>query len=201
MKNKMSIFGRLKHQYWRVCSALLCLMAFSMVSAPAAKAQFSEYEIKAALCYNFAKYVDWSEKMFKKGSSTLVLGIYGTDPFGSVIDNMMRGRVLKGKYYVEVRRISTLKEFKDVHIVFVGRSEQANIKRVLEHIRQYAGASVLTIGDGIPDFCKMGGMINILDDYTFQLNLGAFTNAGLVIDNKLINIAAAIVPSSNETGN
>jgi hypothetical protein len=58
---------------------------------------------------------------------------------------------------------------------------------------------VLTIGDGIKGFCKMGGMINMLDDFTFELNPKEANKADLIVDNKLMGIASHLI-ATDETG-
>ena len=173
--------------------AFLMLFILYLASPQKAQAQFTEYEIKAALCFNFAKYIDWPERMFSKNGNKIILSIYGSDPFEEVIDKLMRGRSVKGKYYIEVRRATSLRDLKGSHIIFISRSERNNIGKVLNYIEGFSGTSVLTIGDNIEGFCQAGGILNLLDDYTFQINVVAANNAELLIDNKLINIAADIV--------
>jgi hypothetical protein len=169
-----------------------------------AHAQFSEYEIKAALCYNFAKYIEWPERMFPKDPANaetrkIVLAIYGSDPFGSVIDNLVRGRFIKGKYYFEVRRATSLRDLQGAHIIFISRSERNDVRKILEYTKSFKRPSILTIGDNIDGFCKMGGVLNLLDDYTFQINLAAAGQAELLLDSRLINIAVDIIPTDETT--
>lgn len=183
----------IKHKYITQWFGVMALCLWFFTTPQKAHAQFTEYEIKAALCFNFSKYIDWPERMFSKEGNKIVLSIYGSDPFASVIDDLMRGRSVKGKYYIEVRRATTLRELKGSHIIFISRSERHDIAKIIEYIKGFRGTSVLTIGDNIEGFCQAGGILNLLDDYTFQINVVAANNAELLIDNRLINIAADIV--------
>lgn len=162
-----------------------------------AKAQYTEYEIKAAMLVNFAQHNDWPEHIFDKQQNKIILTIYGSDPFGKVIDNMVRGRTVQGKYYFEVRRVSDLKDLKGSHIIFISKSERNNIHKIIEYINSFRRSAVLTIGDEIEGFCKKGGIINILEDYTFNVNWDAASDQGILLDNRLLNIANEIVPTDS----
>src|SRR5262249_42923351 len=53
-----------------------------------------EYEIKAAFLYNFAKFVEWPAETFADANAPLILGIVGEDPFGSRLDQMVKGKTV-----------------------------------------------------------------------------------------------------------
>lgn len=161
-----------------------------LVSTPKqANAQFSEYEIKAALCFNFAKYISWPERLFEREGNKIILSIYGSDPFGEAIDRVMRGRTLKGKYRIEVRRALSLRDLRGSHIIFISRSEKLEARKIIEYTKRFKNPSILTIGDNIAGFCESGGIINLMDNYTFHVNPKKADNSGLLLDSRLINIA------------
>lgn len=169
-----------------------------MLAAPnRVKAQYTKYEIKAALVINFARHCDWPDRMFDKRQNKIVLTILGSDPFGNVIDDAVRGRKVQGKYYFEVRRVSDVKDLRGSHIIFISASERNNIRKIIEYIKGFRRSAVLTIGDEIDGFCKKGGIINILEDYTFNVNWDAASDQGILLDNRLLNIANEIVPTEN----
>jgi len=167
------------------------------MSVTKAEAQYSEYEIKAAMLVNFAKHCGWPDRMFDRRQNKIVLTIFGADPFGKVIDNVVRGRTLKGKYYFEIRRVSDLKDLRGSHIIFISKSERNNIRKITEYIKSFRRSSVLAIGDGIDGFCKQGGIINLFSDYTFNVNWNAASEQGILLDNRLLNIANEIVPTES----
>src|SRR5436305_13849150 len=41
----------------------------------------SEYEIKAAFIFNFARFIEWPAKSFSSPTSPLVIGVLGQNPF------------------------------------------------------------------------------------------------------------------------
>ncbi|MDW8286548.1 MAG: YfiR family protein [Flammeovirgaceae bacterium] len=158
-----------------------------------AHAQYSEYEIKGTMIFNFAKFITWPEKVFDKDNK-IVLGILGDDPFGEIIDNIVKGRMVKGKSW-EVRRGKTVDELRSCHIIFIGKGNEESIATILEEIySKRQRASVLTIGDNIPNFCELGGMINFKQgSYMFSINANAMTNASLLIDVNLLKFADEII--------
>src|SRR6185503_1059334 len=48
----------------------------------------SEYQMKAAFLYNFAKYVDWPASALPE-HAPLVIGVFGEDPFGGALEEIL----------------------------------------------------------------------------------------------------------------
>lgn len=168
------------------------VITFCVSANNSAFAQFEEYEIKAVQLYTFAKYVTWPEKIFK-GQSKIILGVLGDDPFGDKLDKVLKNRPVNGKLW-EIRRAHTSKELRGCHIIFVCKSEEPIIKKIMEELSGYRNSSVLTIGDNIHKFCGYGGIINFTEEkYLFEINLKAATDSDLVLSTQLLRIAKAIV--------
>ena len=142
-----------------------------------------EYEVKAAMLYNFAKFVEWPGE----GREPLVIGVLGKDPFGPVLDEVVRDKTVHGRPLV-VRRFHQLAELGACHILFIARSESRLIPEVLEPLHK---AGVLTVAD-IDQFAKSGGVIGFTMDngrIRFEINLGAARRAGLRISSRLLGLA------------
>lgn len=176
----------------------LLLLFFGLFSQKAT-AQYKEYEIKAGVLHTFMKHVTWSDEVFDKRSNTIVLTIFGSDPFGTVIDNVFRGRTIKGRY-VEIRRTDDIKNLKGSHIVFISRSERNNVCRILEYIKDFKRASVLTIGDNIEGFCQKGGMVKLngTGNFYFSLNWNEMSNYGPVPDTRLLELADKLINTDQD---
>ena len=65
-------------------AALLLLAALAPASAGAAdgRSEYTEYQVKAAFLYNFAKFVKWPDGPGSGGPRPLVITVFGEDPFG-----------------------------------------------------------------------------------------------------------------------
>src|SRR5271163_1246273 len=46
-----------------------------------------EYPLKAVFLLNFAQFTDWPTNAFDQPDSPLVIGVWGNDPFGAVLDD------------------------------------------------------------------------------------------------------------------
>src|SRR5581483_2580811 len=76
-----------------------------------------EYKVKAAFLLNFAKFVEWPPTAFPAADSPIAICIVGRDPFGSTLDDLVRGEVIDGRKLV-VRRIPEFAERQACHILF-----------------------------------------------------------------------------------
>lgn len=155
----------------------------------------SEYLIKAGFIYNFAKLVEWPTTAFAQTDSPIVIGIFGVDPFGATLDRVLDGKKINGRGFV-VRRLKSVSDVKDCHVVFVSSSETAHYEKAIQSVK---GMPVLTIGEG-PGFAQRGGVINLtLEDnkVRFEVNVGAARQADLTISSRLLALAKIIQPESD----
>ena len=170
---------------------LLLFLALGRGAAWAEAPSASEYEVKAAFLYNFAKFVEWPPTAFADQSSALVIGVLGDDPFGVDLDRAVEDKTVNGRALV-VRRFKRLEEVTTCHILFVSASESGRLAHVLELLRT---SSVLTV-DEDDQFVHLGGIINftIRDNKVhFVINAEAAQQAGLKISSKLLKVADTVL--------
>src|SRR5437764_14804811 len=85
----------------------------------------SEYLIKAGFIFNFAKFVEWPSNAFAQPDSPIVIGVLGTDPFGTIIDKIVQDKKIGTRGFV-VKRLkwgTDIHELKECKIMIVGSSE------------------------------------------------------------------------------
>ncbi len=166
--------------------ANICLLLIPALLPPARAADEAlEYQVKAAMIYNFAKFVRWPDG--EAAGKPLVVGVLGDDPFDGSLELALAGRSVFGSP-VQVRNLDPSHGPFDCDVLFVGRSERRRIPQVLEQVR---GRAVLTISD-IDEFASAGGMIGfVIEDgrIRFEVNLDAARRAGLQISSKLLRLA------------
>lgn len=165
---------------------LAIMLLLSFLSGNGAHAQRpTEYEVKAAFIYNFAKFVEWQ----KPADEALPLCIIGDDPFGSAIKNV-EGKTVAGKR-IAVRRIKSLEELKGCQMLFISSSE----KRKLGEITGLAkDIGILTISD-TENFAEKGVVINLYmeeDNVRFEINIDAASDARLKINSRLLSLARIV---------
>ncbi|MEP7340325.1 MAG: YfiR family protein [Acidobacteriota bacterium] len=170
---------------------MVVFFAMSLVPASEARAQAaSEYQVKAAFLYNFAKFVEWPSEAFSNGGAPLVIGVIGDDPFGSAIDQTIKGKSING-HPLTITRLKWGQNLRACHILFISSSERKRLAQVLESLK---GSSVLTVGD-MDQFSQQGGIINLVMDASkvrFEINTSAADQARLKISSKLLILAKPV---------
>ena len=168
--------------------ALLLPVALLLAAAsPLAAQVFKEYEVKAAMLYKFAGFVEWPAT---PAGAPLCIGVLGHDPFGPALDQAIQGKSINGRPFV-VRRFKTGQGTGNCQIVFVSSSETKVLRGILDRLRR---EPVLTVGD-TPGFCEDGGIINLeLADNRvhFQINPEAAELARLVVSSRLLSLASIV---------
>lgn len=172
---------------------LLAVFALPGLAASVSAQAAAEYDVKAAFLYNFAKFVEWPPDAFDSPGSPMTLCIVGKDPFGDVLDTLVRGETLQGRPLI-VHRTRDLLEVRDCHVVFLSRTEQARQDEVLATVR---GAGILTVGEG-DSFLREGGIIRFVleaNRVRFEVNLDAAERNGLKLSSKLLRLARSVQPA------
>ena len=146
----------------------------------------SEYTIKAAFIYNFARFTEWPDE-----SNELKVCIYGEDPFGSSID-ILNGKQSNGRT-IKVIRTRSIDEVKSCHIAFLNIIPPVRrlFTRALQDIE---GANVLTVSDaeGVIDFGVMIGLKLENDKVAFDVNHTVAKASNIEISAKLLRLAKVV---------
>ncbi|MDB6021637.1 MAG: hypothetical protein JWQ04_1494 [Pedosphaera sp.] len=147
----------------------------------------SEYQVKAAFLYNFAKFVKWPESAFAESNSPITIGIVGEDPFGSALALAVKDKTING-HPLNLRPVTSPAEMRFCQVVFLCQKPKRNLAETVAALKQ---ASILTVSE-TDRFTEAGGMINFVMEGTkvrFEINDAAATQAGLTISSKLLNLA------------
>lgn len=187
----------MKNRFHKICLAV-CLgtLALPALAAPAAGAEFSAPQVKAAFLYNFTKFVDWPAAAFSTPDAPLVLGILGPTPVGAAAMQSLADKKVMGRP-LEVRLISGIEEAKRCHILFISVTEQPRLAQLIDSLR---GSSILTVSD-IEHFAERGGSIGLTtvkQKIRFEINIAAAREAGLVVSSQLLTLATAIHRSTRK---
>lgn len=161
------------------------------MGAPAA--QPTEYEVKAAYLFNFAKFVTWPGQAFDSPNAPLTICIAGPDKFGASLDSLIAGERIGGRP-IAAKRIAEPGDMGGCHIVFVGASEAARARSFLDSAHK---RNALTVSD-MPHFAERGGMIQFVLDggrVRFDINLKAAQDAGLALSSELLKVAGRVMPA------
>jgi len=158
--------------------------------APRGVPKAQEYDLKAALLLNFARFVEWPATAFANASTPIVIGILGDDPFGVSLDTLVAGETVRNHPLV-IRRYSSVDQADSCHILFVSSSEGTKLGHISEVL---AHRSVLTVGD-TKDFAAHAGIIGfelVQRRLRLWINVTAATDAQLTISSKLLRQAEIV---------
>ncbi len=165
---------------------LVALALFSAGESRAADGSL-EYDVKAAFLLNFTKFIEWPESAFEGPGSPMAVCILGNDPFGSTLERMVNGEVVKGRR-LTARRMKSTPSPKSCQVLF-----WTNPQKDLEGLAK-SGLGILTVGEG-ERFLREGGMISfVIQDrrVRFDVNPAAAERAGLKISSKLLAVARSV---------
>lgn len=164
------------------------LSAAILACWPCAAQPSLEYEVKAAFLLNFTRFIDWPQDAFASDSSAFAICILGKDPFGAVIDEIVKGEAVKGRGLV-VRRIAQAPAPQTCQVVFLDASRK-DVAKDLAGL----GRGILTVGEG-ENFVRDGGMIGfVIEDrrVRFDINRRPADAAGLKLSSRLLSVAHSV---------
>ena len=194
----MSVYFQIPRGRWRARMAIFLLAVSPLFGeAGADPTGLSEYQVKAAFIYNFAKFIEWPPQAFPSTNSPVILGVVGDDPTSKDI-NAVAGRTV-GTHRIQVEWFPVWRADLFAHappqcqILYLLPSERLQAPAIMETVRSQ---TVLTICDGVKDFAQVGATINLITTpegkIRFEINIDAAKRAGLKIESPLLNLARIV---------
>lgn len=158
----------------------------------------TEYQVKAAFLYNFAKFVEWPRHSWSDAAEPLVIGVLGQDPFGDGLERIFKANAIAGRR-VTVKRSAIIEDLRGCNILFISASEKKRVPQILKSLDR---PGVLTVGDA-RDFTRQGGVIGFTmedDRVHFEINVDAAARTGLKLSSKLLNVATIVHDGRSAVG-
>ena len=165
-------------------AAVVCWAAAEAAEPP------TEYQVKAAFLFHFARLTDWPPEALGD-DRPFVIAVVGRDPFGDVLDRTMAGQSAHGRP-IHVRRYASLDELREPpQIVFVS-APRAAVTRVLA---RFQDTPVLTVSD-VAGFAEQGGIVGFRltseNNVRFDVNLAAAETHGVRISSQVLKLARVL---------
>jgi hypothetical protein len=151
----------------------------------------SEYELKAAFVYNFAKFIEWPDDSFSAPDDPFVIGVLGDDPIASMLVRNLAGKTVRERRLV-TRRFGGVSELERCHILFIAGSEAPRLAAALQAVGRQP---VVTVGES-DGFAQHGGVVGFLMEgarLRFEVNLDAAERANLRISSQLLKLATRVL--------
>jgi len=183
------------------CATVLAAL-LSLAAAAPTRGQdnpSTEYQVKAAFVFNFAKFVEWPVDTFKSENDPIVFCVFRHDPFGSALDEIIRGKAINNRA-VLARRITELPDLKSCQLIFVSSVEYGHLSEVLKSLK---GTSALVVGES-EGFAERGGGIEFFQEdkkLRFAINVDAIQRARLTVSSKLLALARIVHDQVHPRGN
>ncbi len=168
----MKLFQNILNLQSRIHSFfVICLLGLSFLAAPASYANKKDDALKTSLLFQFAKYIDWENKI----GGSFDICILGGDVDAAEMSKYS-GKQISGEN-VNMRSVQSPDNTESCEIVFISSEQTAG----LDVAEIFKARSVLTVGE-VDDFIDKGGMINFIRKGTrvkFEIARGPMESAGL----------------------
>jgi hypothetical protein len=150
-----------------------------------------EYPLKAAYLYNFANYIEWPASAFPSDTSPFTIGVLGSDPFGTILDEVAATKKVHDRRIV-IARFANAGQVKPCQILFiassVSRSQRADAQARL------ANLPVLVICDSGAEQSP-GEVIHFITENNrirFTVNARLAKQSDLRISSKILALAKTV---------
>ncbi len=177
------------HMTRRLTLGLLAAALFLSAPRPLRAEGAQEYQVKGAMVYNMAKYIEWPAGSFASNGAPLMICSMGRGPFAAALEPY-RGKTVLG-HPVIVRHLQVGEELGECHLLVVSGVEKRYLAGILDLARR---RSVLTVGD-LPDFARQGGIIGLVEQegrVRFEINVKAAHQSRFKISSQLLKLARII---------
>jgi uncharacterized protein DUF4154 len=174
------------------CAALLAwaAAAASWQARAAEDPESLELRVKAAFLYKFAGYVEWPTKAFAGPETPVTIGVIGAEPIATELAQAVTGRTVNDRP-VTVKRLKAGESLAGIHILFVGRAENARLDQLAQSARP---RSILTVSESDGALAR-GSVINfVLSDgrVRFEIALDSAEKSGLKLSSRLLAVAQQV---------
>lgn len=173
-----------------VLLSTLLICGVAHLAGAETKGGLSEQELKAAALNQVVHFVRWPSGAFLDANSPLTIGIFGEDPFGTLIDELVRGETVSG-HPIRVVRCFTPEAAAACHVVYVSDPEHASVDRLL---RALGDRNVLAVGDD-EAFVEHGGTISLTvrnNRIRILVNLESAKKSNVTLSSKLLRLAEIV---------
>lgn len=169
-----------RHAGWLI--ALLLSIA-ARATAP------DEYQVEAVFLLHFTQFVEWPVQAADP-HKPFVIGVLGRDPFGSALDDSVRGESVKGRPLM-VKRFASAADLSPCEILFIDRSAVKEADQVIGSI-SHSGTLTVSNFDVPAPADVIIRFINEDRRIRLRINVDYARTAGLTISSKLLRPAQVV---------
>ena len=163
-------------------------LLFALAGLMGAAAPVTEYQLKAVFLFNFAHFVEWPPGALAEENSPFVIGVLGKDPFGSTLDEVVRGETVS-RHPLAIERYPDVARLRNCQILFIPAAELPHLAQIVDALKS---RSVLTVTDGP---APRGVVIALLKEEShirLRIDIAAAKANNLTISSKLLRPAEIV---------
>jgi hypothetical protein len=169
--------------------AALLLTAVVLTGWPSAAQSVSAPQLKAALLFNFAQFVEWPAELVPPGAP-LGLCVVDDDAVARALEQTIKGRNVEGRE-LTVRRLKPAAPLPPCHVLYLGGPAST---RSMDLIGTVKGVAVLTVSDAV-GFASTGGMVELFLEngrVRFAVNVDALQRARVRLSSRVLILAKIV---------
>jgi hypothetical protein len=173
-----------------VAAGLCAVLTPSVSWAVQPSANDADQRLRAAVVYRLARYAGWNAKVFADEKSPVVIGVLGDDAFARTLAEVSNGKTSEGRRF-DIRTLKKSADATGCHLLFVSKSEQGNLRKILEDV---AKQPLVTVSD-MEGFTRSGGMVQFWVSRgmpRFEVNLGAAKAAGVTLSSRFLRFSRIV---------
>ena len=166
-----------------LCAAL-CLPAGAVAAADPL-----EYQVKAAVLYNFARFTTWPPSKLAHNTDAIVFCALEREPLSDVLESAVQGKMIN-THALLFRRVQRLEEFRNCHVAYLDALEPERLLRALDAL---AGSGVLSVYES--DATLRSGTIRLFFEEShvrFEINTAVTEREHLELSSKLLGVARMV---------
>jgi hypothetical protein len=181
---------RLRSVVKPACALLLSASCALSTAADAPNTSVAEHDVKAAILYRVAKFIEWPDDSFANDTAPFVVCVAGDTKSLAAFD-ALSGRTIDNRS-IAVRRVTgDMIDLRACHAAFFASDSNADVDYALVKLR---GLPVLTVGEA-EEFARRGGMLALVTRdrrVTFAINLNASRRARLNVSSQFLQLATVV---------
>ncbi len=149
-------------------------------------------QVKAALLFNFARYVEWPKSYLPNVPNDITIGILGNNSLKNALEVIIDGKKFIGGKKITLYNFKTVAEIVPVHMLYIDTTIHNNFKQILEKI---SSDNILTVGEGFSDdtTALIIRFVSRDEHVRFEINLALAREKHIIISSALLSLADAVV--------
>jgi hypothetical protein len=174
-----------RYPIWLTLGLCLCLSLGSNAVAQ----DHGDYRVKASFIGKVLHFIQWPAERLTPTNAPIVVGVLGKDPFGEVLDEVLRGTRIQGRSVV-IQRFDSFKQALSCHLLFCAETNRLDAAM----FRQLNDQCVFLMSDQA-GFAAKGGALEFYHGEStvcFRINPDTLKRSRLKVSSKLLRLGRPI---------